>query len=249
MKLSERQEEILTYLARFQEENGYSPSLREIAEAFGLTSVATVHQHVAALEKKGYVKKDWNKGRSLELSEQAAQWMARQARKNEAAAAAAAAGVDADATAAGQADNVVSLDSWRPRAPESGAGAVEVPLLGQIAAGVPIEAIENRETVSVPADMVGRRETYVLKVRGNSMVGDGILDGDFVIVEKRDRASNGETVVALINNQEVTLKRFYIESDGVRLQPANPEIQPIHLKNGDFSIQGVMIGLLRKLRH
>ena len=237
MKLSGRQEEILTFVAKFREENGYSPSLREIAEAFGLTSVATVHQHVGALQKKGYVKKDWNRGRSLELSELAEQWIQRSVARK--------------AAAASAPSNVVPLrpEGWAARAPAQSSDVVELPLLGAIAAGVPIEAIETHETVAVPTDMVGRRETYVLKVRGNSMIGDGILDGDFVIVEKRDRATNGETVVALINNQEVTLKRFYIESDGVRLQPANPTIQPIHLKNGDFSIQGVMIGLLRKLRH
>ena len=234
LKLSRRQEEILDFIATYREKNGYSPSLREIAEQFGLSSVATVHQHVGALQKKGYINKDWNRGRSIELSELTEE---RLKRKQAAA------------------SNVVPLrragTEWAPAAPatRSGDDVIELPLLGLIAAGSPIEALENRESVLVPSDMVGRRETYVLKVRGNSMIGDGILDGDFVIVEKRDHARNGETVVALINNQEVTLKRFYIESDGVRLQPANPAMQPIVLKNGDFSIQGVMIGLLRKLRH
>ena len=236
MKLSGRQEEILVFVVRFCEENGYSPSLREIAEEFGLTSVATVHQHVAALQKKGYVKKDWNRGRSLELSEMAEQWIQRSATKQ-----------------AAVASNVLPFQkpgagAWQPKSPTA-VDAIELPLLGQIAAGVPIEALEHRETVSVPADMVGRRATYVLRVRGNSMIGDGILDGDYVIVEERDQAQNGETVVALINQREVTLKRFYIEKDGVRLQPANPAMAPIHLRNGDFSIQGVMIGLVRKLRH
>ncbi len=233
MKLSGRQEEILEYVAKFQEENGYAPSLREIAEAFGLTSVATVHQHVAALQKKGYVKKDWNRGRSLELSELAEQWILKSAAKK---------------TGTSNVLPFAKPGAWQPSAPTT-VDAIELPLLGQIAAGVPIEAIAHRETVSVPADMVGRRETYVLRVRGNSMIGDGILDGDYVIVEKREQAQNGETVVALINHQEVTLKRFYIEADGVRLQPANPAIAPIYLKNGDFAIQGVMIGLVRKLRH
>ncbi len=233
MKLSGRQEEILEYVAKFQEENGYAPSLREIAEAFGLTSVATVHQHVAALQKKGYVKKDWNRGRSLELSELAEQWILKSAAKK---------------TGTSNVLPFAKPGAWQPSAPTT-VDAIELPLLGQIAAGVPIEAIAHRETVSVPADMVGRKETYVLRVRGNSMIGDGILDGDYVIVEKREQAQNGETVVALINHQEVTLKRFYIEADGVRLQPANPAIAPIYLKNGDFAIQGVMIGLVRKLRH
>lgn len=234
-KLSQRQEEILEFIAAYRQEKGYSPSLREIAEAFGLTSVATVHQHIAALQRKGYVSKDWNRGRSLELSESGEAKVSRDGAPRETP------------------TNVVSLASRRsapwdqPR--DSLGEAVDLPLLGTIAAGLPIEAIEDQQTIAVPADMIGRRETYVLKVRGNSMVDDGILDGDYVIVERRDHARNGETVVALINGQEVTLKRFYIEKGGVRLQPANPTMQPIFLANGDFAIQGVMIGLLRKLRH
>lgn len=244
-KLSRRQEEILEFVATFKDENGYSPSLREIAEAFELNSVATVHQHVSALEKKGFFKKGWNVGRSIELTQVAIEKLQRIK-------------AGASGTAAAP-SNVVSLASRKPSAQpweavSAGASdrtgdSVELPLLGLIAAGSPIEALENRESIVVPTDMVGRRETYVLKVRGNSMIGDGILDGDFVVVEKRDHARNGETVVALINKEEVTLKRFYIEADGVRLQPANPAMQPIVLKNGDFSIQGVMIGLLRKMRH
>ena len=230
-KLSRRQEEILEFVANFKEENGYSPSLREIAEAFELNSVATVHQHVGALEKKGYFNKGWNVGRSIELTPIAIEKLQRMKQPQ-------------------PAKNVVPFErskSWA--AADSSGDSVELPLLGLIAAGSPIEALENKESIVVPSDMVGRRETYVLKVRGNSMIGDGILDGDYVVVEKRDHARNGETVVALINNHEVTLKRFYIEAEGVRLQPANPAIAPIFLKNGDFAIQGVMIGLLRKLRH
>jgi len=230
MKLSPRQEEILLFVADYREENGYSPSLREIGERFGLASPATVHQHVAALQKKGYVSKDWNRGRSLELTD-LAELKIRKLRET-------------------PKSNVLPFvkKPWVAPAADTG-DVVDLPLLGTIAAGQPIEAIEDAQTVAVPSDMVGRRETYVLKVRGNSMIGDGILDGDYVIVERRDHARNGETVVALINNQEVTLKRFYVEAEGVRLQPANPAIQPIFLRNGDFAIQGVMIGLLRKLRH
>jgi len=228
-KLSRRQEEILEFVASFKEENDYSPSLREIAEAFELSSVATVHQHVSALEKKGYFNKGWNVGRSIELTPIAIEKLQRMKAPP---------------------SNVVPLErkqAWA--AADTSGDSVALPLLGLIAAGSPIEALENKESIVVPSDMVGRRETYVLKVRGNSMIGDGILDGDYVVVEKRDHARNGETVVALINNHEVTLKRFYIEAEGVRLQPANPAIAPIFIANGDFAIQGVMIGLLRKLRH
>lgn len=255
MKLSRRQEEILSFVASYKQENGYSPSLREIAEAFGLASVATVHQHVAALQKKGYVSKDWNRGRSLELSDLGEKRMEkeREALASDDGASRSAGGANVlpfakpGARAAAASANAKSTP-WSSPIGNSGE-IVELPLLGTIAAGSPIEAIEQRESVRVPADMVGRRETYVLKVRGSSMIGDGILDGDFVIVERRDHAQNGETVVAMINGQEVTLKRFYIEAEGVRLQPANPAMPPIYLRNGDFAIQGVMIGLLRKLRH
>lgn len=216
------------FVAAYREENGYSPSLREIGEHFGLTSPATVHQHVGALQKKGYVSKDWNRGRSLELTDLAEQKIKKLREPK---------------------SNVLPFAKPWSTPGAAGGDVVELPLLGLIAAGQPIEAIEDKNTVAVPSDMVGRRETYVLKVRGNSMIGDGILDGDYVIVERRDHARSGETVVALINNQEVTLKRFFVEVEGVRLQPANPEMQPIFLRNGDFAIQGVMIGLLRKLRH
>lgn len=127
---------------------------------------------------------------------------------------------------------------------------VTLPLLGEIAAGSPIEAVPDTESVSVPRDLVaGRRRTekYVLRVRGNSMIEDGILDGDFVIVERREVAADGETVVALIGESEVTLKRFYIRSDGVELVPANQSMKPIFIDHGDFRIQGVVVGIWRQL--
>ena len=122
----------------------------------------------------------------------------------------------------------------------------ECVVLGQIAAGKPIEVLENREVVSFLSNS-DDKNIFVLRVKGNSMIEDHIKDGDYVIVEKRDLANNGETVVALLDNDLVTLKRFYKESDdGVRLQPANPEVDPIFVKQGDFKIQGVVIGVMRK---
>jgi len=136
---------------------------------------------------------------------------------------------------------------WTPELDEADvevAELVEVPLLGIITAGNPIERIENHELVKVPANMV-RKNTYALQVKGSSMIDDNILDGDIVIVEKRISAENGQSVVALINNEQVTLKKFYIEADGVRLQPANPDMEPIILKNEDVQVLGVVSGVIR----
>jgi len=131
---------------------------------------------------------------------------------------------------------------------EMEAKAREVPLLGQVAAGSPIEAIEHRETISVPEDMFGRYPTFVLRVKGNSMINEQIRDGDYVLVEDRQMAENGETVIALLRNEEVTLKRFYREGRTIRLQPANPEMEPLILPAEEVTIQGVVIGVLRKYR-
>ncbi|HED35526.1 MAG TPA: repressor LexA [Gammaproteobacteria bacterium] len=121
---------------------------------------------------------------------------------------------------------------------------VEIPLLGNITAGQPIERIENAERVKVPANMV-RKNTYALKVQGHSMIDDNIQDGDIIVVEKRLTAENGQSVVALINNEQVTLKKFYIEADGIRLQPANQDMEPIILKNEEVQVLGIVSGVIR----
>ncbi len=201
MSLTKRQSEIRDFIEAFMIEKGYAPSFREIADHLGVSSPATVHEHIKKMEEKGILESQWNKGRSLKLTE---------------------------------VDHAVE--------------AVELPLLGKIAAGSPIEAIENREMVAIPKDMVGRRETYVLKVVGESMIDDGILDGDYVVVERRETADNGQTVVALLGDSEVTLKKFYVEKDHIKLVPANPTMQPIIVKNSDIKIQGIVVGILRKFR-
>lgn len=122
---------------------------------------------------------------------------------------------------------------------------VDIPLLGRITAGKPIECIEDCDHIKVPANMV-RKDTYALKVCGHSMIDDNIQDGDIVIIEKRLSAENGQSVVALINNEQVTLKKFYIEANGIRLQPANPEMEPIYLKNEEVQVLGVVTGVIRK---
>ena len=199
LPLTKRQREILDYLQDFIPQHGYAPSLDEIGRRFGLSSLATVHKHLTNLQEKGFIKRAWNRSRSVELI---------------------------SANSAGR--------------------AVELPLLGFVAAGVPIEAIATQETIAVPEDLVGRRDTYVLRVRGNSMVDEQICDGDFVIVEDRKTAQNGEMVVALLGGSDVTLKKLYRENGRVRLQPANPAMQPIFVDPNQVQIQGVVVGVMRK---
>jgi repressor LexA len=128
-----------------------------------------------------------------------------------------------------------------------GGRAVELPLLGYVAAGAPIEAVAGTETIAVPEEMVGRRETYVLRVRGSSMIDEQIRDGDFVVVEDRKSANNGEMVIALLGGTDVTLKKFFRDPGGkIRLQPANAAMQPIFVEPDAVQIQGVVVGVMRK---
>jgi repressor LexA len=122
---------------------------------------------------------------------------------------------------------------------------VEIPLLGYVTAGQPVDIPEERETVTVPRHMV-RKHSYALRVRGHSMIDDHIQDGDIIIVEQRATAENGESVVAMINGERVTLKRFYVEADGIRLQPANPAMEPIYLRHEELQILGIVAGVIRK---
>lgn len=138
---------------------------------------------------------------------------------------------------------VVETEPARPAAEE--AYASNLPLFGYIAAGRPIEVDTSDETITVPDRLTGRGDNYVLKVRGDSMVDDGILDGDFVIINRRERADNGEMVVANVNG-EVTLKRFYFEGERVRLQPANSMMSPIYALSREVAVQGVVVGLMRR---
>jgi repressor LexA len=200
MHLTRRQKEILDFLGRYIERRGYAPTIEEIGDHFGLSSLATVHKHLSNLQEKGLIKREWNRSRALEL---------------------------------------VSSE-LRVR-------AVELPLLGRVAAGAPIEAIESSETIFVPEDMVGKKETYVLQVKGDSMIEEQIRDGDFVIVENRRTARDGEMVIALLEGERVTLKKLYREGGGrIRLQPANAKMKPIFVDQDDVRVQGVVIGVLRR---
>jgi repressor LexA len=201
MPLTKRQREILDYLAAYAEEHGYAPSFEEIANRFNYNSLATVHEHLSNLERKGYIKRSYNESRAIEI-----------------------------------------LPS------EAFARAIELPLLGNVAAGVPIEAVAHQESLSVPEEFVRRTGNhYVLRVRGNSMIDEQIRDGDFVVVNERQRADNGEMVIAMLHGNSATVKKFYRERDGrIRLQPANETLSPMYVHENDISIQGIVVGVLRR---
>jgi len=201
MPLTTRLREILTFLTSYTEANGYAPSFEEIASQFNYNSLATVHEHLSNLERKGYIKRNYNESRAIEI-----------------------------------------LPS------EAFPRAIELPLLGQVAAGAPIESIAVDEHVSVPEDFVRRNgQHYVLRVRGNSMIDEQIRDGDFVVVNERQSADNGEMVIAMLSGASATVKKFYRERDGrIRLQPANETMSPIYVHENDISIQGVVVGVLRR---
>ncbi len=152
---------------------------------------------------------------------------------------------------------IIPYDAKKPRTVidwdwmycEVDAESKEIPVMGTVAAGQPIEALPYHQTISIPKDMVGRFRTYALRVEGHSMVDDNIQHGDFIVIEARETAENGETVVAMINNEEVTLKKLYIEPDHICLQPANPAMEPIILHNHEIKILGVVCAVIRKYRY
>ena len=201
MTLTRKQREILDYLAAAIDRNGYAPSFEEIAGQFGYQSLATVHEHLSNLERKGYIRRGYNESRAIEVLP-----------------------------------------------PRGHTGATEIPLLGSVAAGMPIESMMTGEVVSVPDQMLPRRgPNYALRVRGESMIDEQIRDGDLVVVHGRDSADNGEMVIALVSGNEATVKRFYREPGGwIRLQPANPTMHPLRYQESDVLIQGIVVGVIRR---
>lgn len=208
MALTPRQKELLDFLAGFIETNGYSPSYEEIATGLDLASLATVHKHISALEKKSYILRGHNQSRSVEVAPR-------------------------------------YLQEYR-RTRQGSAPSVEVPLLGRIAAGSPVEAIQTSESLNF-SDFAGSSDTYALEVRGNSMIEDHICSGDFVLVQRTSTVRDGEIAVALVDGSDATLKRFYSEPNGkVRLQPANSEMRPIIVDRSAVEVQGRVLAVLRK---
>ncbi len=201
MPVTRRQREILDFITGHLDAKGYAPSFEEIARQFGFHSLATVHEHLTNLERKGYIRRAHNESRAIEIVP-----------------------------------------------PKGQTGATELPLLGLVAAGQPIEAISGNDTIAVPDELVPRRgRSYVLKVRGDSMIDEHIKDGDFVVVQERNQDDSGQTVVALVHGDSATVKRFYREPGGwIRLQPANPSMQPLRVNERDVIVQGVVVGVIRK---
>jgi repressor LexA len=210
MALTKRQRQIYDFIAHFVQEHGYSPSFEEIGQGMSLSSLATVHKHITNLEKKGLLKRDYNRSRSIDV-------LPPRGRMKQAMAMAAAA-----------------------------AAPLSLPLLGRIAAGRPVEALENPETISLADFTRSSRDVFVLEVRGDSMQDEAILDGDYILVEKTNVVRDGEIVVALVDGTETTLKRIYKEADRVRLQPSNAGMQPILVPAAAVQVQGRVIGVLRK---
>ncbi len=200
MNLTPRQLDVVVAVRNYRHLHGMAPTMQELADHLG-TSKVTIFEHVGALERKGVVRRDKHRARSLELVG----------------------------------------DALLPDEDRS----TKLPLLGNIAAGSPIEAVENREELDLETMFAARKGVYVLRVRGDSMIEDHLCDGDYVVIERRETARDGEQVVALLDSGEATLKRFYREGSNIRLQPANSSMQPRVVPSSRVKIQGVVIGLLR----
>jgi len=198
MKLTEKQKAFLSYVSRYMEEWGQSPSFEEICSHFGFSSYNTVTTYLKTLERKGYVRLPRKKNRKRAIKV------------------------------------IAPVETSR----------FELPLLGKVAGGKPIEAVEDVNVIEVPPSMIGRGDHFVLQVKGDSMKEDGILNGDFVVVRKQPTAENGETVVALINN-EATVKKYYKKRGHVELRPAHKGMASIRVKKGDLRIQGRVVGIMR----
>lgn len=198
--LYRRQRQILDFISQYIQKNGYSPTLQEIADALGVSSLATVHEHLETMEKKKVIKRYQGAVRGIEITGK---------------------GKVAQAT-------------------------IELPILGFIAAGQPIEphTDPNAALHLSPSMVSGKKRAFVLQVKGESMLDEGILDGDYVVIEQQEEARNGEIVVAILENGFATLKRFFKEATRVRLEPANSKMAPIFAKN--VRIQGKVVGVIRR---
>ncbi len=225
--LTDRQLEVLRFIARQIEEQGYPPTIREIGEALDIRSTNGVNDHLKALERKGSLSRDPVKSRALIPTDRARDVLT------------------------GRGAQVISLAA-RSAARAAASRLVEVPIVGRVAAGQPILAEERIEdTVQVDSFFLGAgRKVYGLRVQGDSMIGDGILPGDYVFVRKQLNADDGDIVVAMIDD-EATVKRVYFEGDRVRFQPSNPRMAPIYVRESDFKstmILGIVVGIYRRLQ-
>jgi repressor LexA len=202
MPVTAKQRRVYEFIKRYIESNDEPPTIAEIGKHFQISSSASVHGILTALEREGLIKKTPNISRGIQIVKQ-------------------------------------------PEPEDDDRG--EIPLLGTVAAGQPIEAILNYDTIAVPGDLQGRGRNFALRVRGDSMIEENIQDGDIIVVTAQKTADNGQMVVALIDGNYATVKKFYREPDFIRLEPANPQFKPIFIKTPErIQIQGVVTGLIRK---
>jgi len=214
--LTRKQHELLLYIDKHLSESGVSPSFEEMKDALDLKSKSGVHRLISALEERGFIRRLPNRARALEVLKVPE--------------------MKAASPAAGPV-----------RVPQAANDAIiDLPLHGRIAAGTPIEALQGTDTLPVPAALLGPGEHYALEVAGDSMVDEGILDGDFALIRRQDTARDGEIVVALVNNEEATLKTFRHEGQMIRLDPANRLYDPQRYRPDQVQIQGRLAGLLRR---
>lgn len=217
--LTRKQHELLRYISGRLGETGVSPSFEEMKDALELKSKSGVHRLISALEERGFIRRLANRARALEI---------------------------------------LKMPEMKPETGSPGTArpaptplmaandVIELPLHGRIAAGMPIEALEGQSSLPVPAALLGPGEHYALEVAGDSMVDEGILDGDYALIRRTDVARDGEIVVALINNEEATLKTFRREGQMIRLDPANRNYDPQRYSPDQVTIQGKLAGLLRR---
>ena len=226
--LTAKQHELIRFIQQRLEETGISPSFEEMKEALDLKSKSGVHRLISALEERGFIRRLPNRARALEvvkLPENAVMGAAQPAPAN---------------------DSVVSAITPKPVAPAPANDIIDVPLHGRIAAGAPIEAIEGQSSMPVPAALLGPGEHYALEVSGDSMIEAGIFEGDFALVKRTDSARDGEIVVALVDNEEATLKYLRKDAGRVILDPANGSYEPQVYDSHRVQVQGKLAGLLRR---
>ena len=210
--LYKRERELVKFIMQFQEQHGYSPTLREMADAMNRRSVSTIHSLIRSLVDKGYIQKVDGNNRTLKVLQKD------------------------------------KLGDFLGSTPTAQGPTISLPLMGYIAAGRPLEPhVDPEATFDVASSMIsGKRTAYTLQVKGESMIEDGILDGDYVVIEKSESAKNGDIVVALVDEGLATLKRYYLQGGQVVLKPANATMEPIYPKN--VTIQGICVGLVRKFK-
>jgi len=230
--LTAKQQQLLRYIKEHLDRGGVSPSFEEMKEALDLKSKSGIHRLISALEERGFIRRLANRARALEIVK-LPEGMA-------------------PAASTGAGEGVVTPLLRKPAAvparatPIAANDVVEIPLHGRIAAGLPIEALEDRAMLAVPAALLGAGDHYALEVSGDSMVEAGIFDGDFALIQRTDVARDGQIVVALIDESEATLKYLHHEGRKIRLDPANRDYQPQIYDANQVRIQGRLAGLLRR---